>query len=117
MTAEPGNVPLNDQLLMKILQIIRENLSDQGFHIDRLAGELHISRSQLYRKIEVLTSYKPGDLIRIIRLRKAASLFREGNRNVSQVMYMVGYSHQSNFARSFKKQFKLNPAKYIKEYN
>ena len=40
-------------------------------------------------------------------------MFRKGYDNIAQVMYKVGFSNQSNFARNFREQFGINPSAYI----
>jgi len=105
----------DDRLVGSVIELMRENVSNPDFHLEDACEKLRISRAQLYRKIDALTGYSPGELFRIIRLKTAASLFRNGHKNVAQVMYMVGFNSQSNFARSFCKHFNINPAEYIKQ--
>jgi len=110
-----SNIPLvKDQLLKDITTYLKENCHVSELKVDDLAVKLNISRTQLYRKTEVLTGYKPAELLRIIRLNKAASMFNKGHTNVAQVMYEVGINNQSNFAKNFRKQFAVNPSEYIK---
>lgn len=106
---------LNDILLNQITQILRDNCHDPSLSVETLADRLNISRTQLYRKTEVLTGYKPAELLRIIRLKKAAALFQSGYDNVAQVMYQVGFNNQSNFARIFRKEYNMNPSEYIRK--
>lgn len=103
-----------DRIIRDIIGMIKKNLSDPDFTVSDIYKELALSRAQLYRKINALTGYKPGELIRIIRLRTAATYFRKGHKNVAQVMYMVGYNNQSNFASNFNKLYGFNPSAYIK---
>ena len=66
------------------------------------------------RKVNATTGYTPNDLLRNIRLKKAAALFTAGHENVAQVMYQVGFNHQSYFAKCFRELFHVNPSDYIK---
>jgi YesN/AraC family two-component response regulator len=113
-SSDLGTDSPQDKLLKTTLKIMNDKLSDPDFLIEGLADELSISKAQLYRKINALTGYTPGELLRTIRLNTAASLFKQGHKNVAQVMYQVGFNNQSNFARIFKQQFKLNPSSFIK---
>lgn len=103
-----------DKLLKKVIGMMKENIANPEFHVNFICDELYISRTQLYRKIETLTGYSPGRLMRIIRLKSAAAMFRKGHNNVAQVIYEVGFSNQSNFARLFREYFGMNPSVYIK---
>ncbi|NLE35470.1 MAG: response regulator [Bacteroidales bacterium] len=102
-----------DTLMQKVIDLMKEHIANPDFHVSSLCNELYISRTQLYRKIEALTGYSPAGLLRSIRLKTAAAMFRKGHNNVAQVMYRVGFSSQSNFARHFREQFGVNPSAYI----
>jgi len=102
-----------DSLMQKVIGLMKEHIANPDFHVSTLCSELYISRTHLYRKIEALTGYSPAGLLRSIRLKTAAAMFRKGHDNVAQVMYRVGFSSQSNFARHFREQFGVNPSAYI----
>jgi signal transduction histidine kinase/ligand-binding sensor domain-containing protein/DNA-binding response OmpR family regulator len=102
-----------DKLLQEIIDLLNHNLDKPDFSINQMSCELNMSRSQLYRKVSALTGLSPTDLLRNIRLRNAATLFNSGQDNVSQVMYQVGFSNHSYFARCFRELFLVNPSEYI----
>jgi DNA-binding response OmpR family regulator len=104
----------NDALLQKILSIIEQHLPDADFTMASMARELNISRSHLFRKVSAVTGYTPNDLLRIMRMKKAAMLFDSGETNVSRVMYEVGYNNPSYFSRCFREVHGINPSRYIK---
>ena len=103
-----------DHLVQRILEILEQHISDSEFHMDQLSHDLHMSRAQLFRKVQTVTGYTPNDLFRKIRLKKAASLFDLGHHNIAQVMYQVGFNNQSYFAKSFRGLYKVNPSEYLK---
>jgi signal transduction histidine kinase/CheY-like chemotaxis protein len=102
-----------DTLMNKVIDLMRVNIANPDFHVNSICDELYISRTQLYRKIDALTGYSPAEFMRIIRLKSAAAMFQKGYDNIAQVMYNVGFSNQSNFARNFREQFGINPSTYI----
>ncbi|MFC2113516.1 ATP-binding protein [Bacteroidota bacterium] len=103
-----------EEFLSRVMKCIELHLSDLEFSVEKLGEDLHLSRTQLYRKILALTDYSPVELIRNTRLRMAARMFRSGHKNVSKVMYEVGISSPSHFTRSFRELFGVNPSEYIK---
>ncbi|MBE0679229.1 MAG: response regulator [Bacteroidales bacterium] len=113
-TPDEAAIPIpQDTLMQKVIGLMKEQIANPDFHVSSLCSELYISRTQLYRKIEALTCYTPAGLLRSIRLKTAAAMFKKGHDNVAQVMYRVGFSSQSNFARHFREQFGVNPSAYI----
>ncbi|TFH39273.1 MAG: response regulator [Bacteroidia bacterium] len=106
---------LQDNLVRDVINLMKLNIHDPNFQVANICKEIFISRTQLYRKIEALTGYNPGELLRQIRLKTAAAMFRKGHNNVAQVMYRVGFNNQSNFAKIFKEQFGLTPSSYMNQ--
>ena len=73
-----------------------------------------MSRTQVFRKVNALTGYAPKELIRNMRLKKAAGYFQMGHKHVARVMHEVGFNNQSHFSKSFKDFYGINPSEYIK---
>ncbi len=65
--------------LNTINKIITRNFTNEEFTIDKMAEEMAISRSNLQRKLKGLTGMPPNDYIRLIRLKTAGELLREGS--------------------------------------
>ena len=107
------DVTYEDQFLNKLTVILNKYISSDDFRIDLLTDELHMSRSQVFRKINAITGYTPNDLIRNLRLKKAASLFRSGHKHVAQVMHQVGFNSQSYFGQCFHELYGMTPKEYI----
>lgn len=110
------NIP-NDHFLKEVIALMKANIDNANFGINDVCRTLFISRTQLYRKIEALTGQKPACLLRLLRIKTAAELFRQGYKNVAEVMYQVGFNNQSNFATNFRKQYHMNPSHYINKFN
>jgi len=106
----------SDRMLIdKATSIVEQHLNDKTFVIDHLAANLGISTSSLYRKLKVLTNQSPTEFVRYIRLKKAIRLMNEGNANVDEVGYAVGFNSHSYFTNSFKKQFGKTPSEHLND--
>jgi AraC-like DNA-binding protein len=79
-----------------------------------LAEKLAVSHSLLYKKIISLTGTSPSELIKKLRLNKAAKLIESNSGNVSEIALEVGFNNPSYFADCFKKQFGVAPSQYHK---
>jgi DNA-binding response OmpR family regulator len=103
----------DEQFLETLHEIIEKNMEDIDLDVEKLARILNITRITLYRKIKAITDLSPNELITVTRLKRAASLLVQGTYRVYEVADMVGFSSQSNFARSFHKQFGMSPSDYL----
>lgn len=78
-------------------ELIEENLADSELSVEDLGSKMGLSRVQLYRKIKALTNYSPNELVRIARLKKAASLLASSEKTISEITYEVGFTSPSYF--------------------
>lgn len=102
-----------DSLFVKRLDsIVYSRLGEQDLSVDKVAGLLHLGRTIFYKKVRGTTGYTPNEYIRVIRLRKAAELLKEGEKNVSEVAYAVGFDNPYYFSKCFKEQFSMPPSQY-----
>ena len=76
-----------------------------------------MSRTSFYNKLRALTDQPPADFIRLIRLKRAVQLLKEGNYNVTEISEMVGFNDVKYFREVFKKRYNVSPSQYRKEDN
>lgn len=108
------NINTLDKLFMeRVIQTIEDNLSNEEFSIDQLATDMAISRSGLYKKLKSLINDNPKDLIREIRMKKAAKLLLEKRYQINEVAYLVGFTNPKHFSTFFKKYYGVTPSNYI----
>jgi len=103
----------DDKFLMQLNKVIQSNLNNSSFSIELLHEEFDMSRTVFYHKIKSLTNFSPIELIRQIRLKKAADLLLTGNYKVYEVMYQVGFNDDKHFRQLFRKQFGVAPSEYL----
>jgi signal transduction histidine kinase/DNA-binding response OmpR family regulator len=109
---EKNITPVDQKFLQKTLKNINEHISDPQFGVEILAEEMAVSRSLLLKKIEALIGESPVELIKRIRLNKAAKLIESKFGNISEIALEVSFNNPSYFAECFKKQFGVNPSHY-----
>ncbi len=112
---KPDEVHVNSkdkEFIEQVLKLIDENLANPEFNVEKLASQVYISRTLFYKKIKSITGYQPVELIRMMRLKKAAKFIETGEFTVSEVAYMVGYNDIRYFSTSFKRQFGVSPSQY-----
>ena len=107
--------PLDKKFIAKVLDYINDNIADENLNVEQLAEELHLSRSQLYRKIKALTGQTANEFLRKIRLEKAKQMIGNGNESISEICFKVGFSSPSYFTKCFKSHFGVLPTELKQE--
>ncbi len=105
---------MDKDFVEKFKALIDAKMGDSGLNVEDLGKDMGLSRVQLYRKIKSLTNYSPNELLRIARLKKAASLLASSDMTVAEVGYEVGFSSPSYFTKCYKEQFGESPTDLLK---
>lgn len=114
---ELRSLPQADKdLLDGIVCFINKHLDHPDLSVDTLVEEAGISRSALFKKIKTLIGISPMELIKNIRLKKAAELIEEGSDNFTQVAYKVGFKDSQHFSKCFKQIYGVTPTEYRKKH-
>ncbi|MEO1259236.1 MAG: helix-turn-helix transcriptional regulator [Bacteroidota bacterium] len=104
----------DDPFLKKIYDLVESNLGDSNFGNKQLAKQMHLSNSQLYRKLKSKTGRSPALYIRSIRLQKAREMLLNSNLTVVEIAYDTGFNTPSYFTRTFSKEFGVLPSEIRK---
>jgi len=107
---------LDQKLLEKAFQIVKENVSNQDFNITQFSEDLGVSRSMLFTKIKAWADATPNDFIQEIRLNHAAKLLELNKLNISEVSYKVGFKRPKYFSQCFKKKYGMTPSEFIEKF-
>ena len=103
----------NDKILMeKMMEYITAHLDDSDLSVEKIADAVGVSRAQLQRRVKDITGTGVGSFVRELRLKQAAQLLLNGDVNVSQVGYSVGFKAPNVFSTAFKKYFGVSPKEY-----
>jgi len=106
----PEEISMEEAFLKKLKAIIEANLQNSTFGIAELGKEVGISRSQLHRKLQLLTGKSPSRFIRYVRLCKARELLIKRVGNVSEISERTGFSSLSYFSQVFCEEFGYSPS-------
>ncbi|WP_452223927.1 ATP-binding protein [Lacinutrix chionoecetis] len=101
---------VNDTFINNVIQSINKNIEDSNFNAFYLARAMHLSESQLYRKLKALTNTSTAVYIRKIRLLKAKELLQTTTLSVSEIAYATGFNDPSWFSKAFKEEFNVAPS-------
>lgn len=102
-----------DTFMQKVINIVEINLTDESFTVQTLAKELNMSQPTLYRKIKQRSNLSIIEVIRSVRMSKAAGFVIENRYSIQEISEMVGYNDSNTFRKHFTEQFGVPPSKYL----
>jgi YesN/AraC family two-component response regulator len=102
-----------DSFIREVEALIAANYVNENFTVENLAAELHISISQLRRKIAALGGESAGVLLRKYRLTKAKEMLREKpDASISEIAFACGFSDPNYFSTLFGKEYGMTPRQF-----
>lgn len=94
-----------DAFLLQLIHVIEANIPNENFNVKMLAEQLNMSQPTLYRKVKQRSDLSVIDMIRSIRISKAASLILENRYSIQEITEMVGYSDTRTLRKHFMEHF------------
>jgi two-component system, sensor histidine kinase ChiS len=113
--SEVTAISVDQAFLEKTIKMIEYHFDKPQFSNEMLAETMNMSISQLNRKLNALVGQPAGQLIRSMRLQRAADLLEQKAGTIAEICYEMGFSDQAYFSRAFKKQFGCSPSEYKSE--
>jgi len=109
------NLWRENAFVLEFVKLVEECIQDEILDAASLAEKMNMSQSTLYRKLKGLTGKNINQLVRKIRIQKAAQLLRSGQYNVTEVALMVGINSSIYFRQCFREEFGQLPSEYQKK--
>lgn len=107
------NIHNRDKVFIEnVTRIIKENIGNESFSVEDMAGQLGMSRTLVYLKHKKLLNMSAKEYLQLLRFQKAIELMKATDENISQIAYTVGFSDPNYFSRAFKKIYKVSPTEY-----
>lgn len=98
-------------LAAAVANYVRHHLS-KPVSTEKLAKELHFSRTWLSKKFHEETGYSLTDFILTKKTEEAQRLLRYTDKSLKDISVYLGFSSQSHFSRVFKKYAGMTPGEY-----
>ena len=112
-TAKISVKSTDERFLKKVMEVVEQNMSDCDFDVNSFYPEMNMSRMQLFRKLKALLNQTPGELIRNMRLNRAAQLLKQNFGNVAEIAYESGFNNLSYFAKCFREKYGVLPSEFV----
>ena len=111
---EEIEVPAAEAVFLEnVRRVVEDNMHNDAFTVEYLAGEVALSPRQLQRRLRASTKLSASGYIRSMRLKKAAQLLAQEWGNVSEVAHAVGFRSVPHFSKLFKQVYGVLPSQYL----
>ena len=105
---------MDEELMRKAIGYIEEQIANPELSVERLSREMGMSRVNFYKKCLSITGKTPVELIRTVRLKRAAQLLEKSQMRVNEVALECGFNDVKLFRKYFKDEFGRLPSDYHK---
>jgi transcriptional regulator GlxA family with amidase domain len=111
-----GQKEHEDEEIKKSQEFIENNYQDK-ITVDGLAEQSAIGRRSFERRFKKATGNTVVEYMQRVKVEAAKRSFESSRKNISEVMYDVGYTDTKAFRDVFKKITGLTPIEYRNKYN
>lgn len=93
------------------VSILRDGLAEP-WTLDRLADEVHLSRSQLVRAFDATAGTSPMAYLRQMRVKQMARLLVSTDLSIAEAARSVGWKNQFHASQCFHAYYGVSPTEY-----
>lgn len=111
-----GQKEHNDEPIKKAQEFIEKNYQEK-ISVDQLTTMLALGRRNFERRFKKATSNTVMEYMQRVKIEAAKKGLETSRKNVSELMYEVGYNDTKAFRTTFKKITGLSPVEYKHKYN
>lgn len=111
-----GQKDHKDNEVKNAQEYIEQHLEDK-ISVDQLADKFAVGRRSFERRFKKATSNTVGEYVQRVKVEAAKKQLEMARKNVSEIMYEVGYSDTKAFRDVFRKITGLSPIEYRNKYN
>lgn len=106
----------SDEDIKKAQNLIENNFRER-IRVDELSSKCALSRRSLERRFKKATNNTVSEYIRRVKIEAAKKSFETSRKNITEVMFDIGYSDTKAFRGIFKKITGMTPFDYRNKYN
>ncbi|MDG3584103.1 GlxA family transcriptional regulator [Galbibacter pacificus] len=111
-----GNKSHKDDKVLEAQEYIEKNYT-QGITLDQICMLTKLPRRTFQRRFKRITHFTVIEYHQRVKVEAAKKLLEINQKNISEIMFSVGYSDPKSFRAIFKKYTGLTPIQYKNRYS
>ncbi|RDY30115.1 response regulator [Lachnotalea glycerini] len=104
-----------DEVIEKVKNYIDEHIYEK-ITAEDIAEYIHLSDKYFMNYFKDKTNQNFKSYVLNLKMEKAKELIRQGNKTISEIAHMIGYTDYRGFNRIFKKHFGQTPTEFQDKY-
>ncbi len=105
-----------DEEILKAQAFIEQNYHNE-ISVEQIAEQIHMSRRNFIRRFKKATQNTPLEYMQRVKVEAAKKALERSTKNISSLMYDVGYNDAKTFRNVFKRFTGLTPQEYRGKYS
>ena len=97
--------------LVQVAELIEAHLNKPKL-LWMLTQQLHLSSSQVYRKIKQKSGHSPSIYIRKKRLSIARQWIKQSDAPITEIAFQTGFQNLPYFSKCFLAEFGMSPSRF-----
>lgn len=106
--------PSDEKFLNLLMDYTDRTWRNTELKVDDFSKQLGFSKSQLYRKMILVTGKSPNTFLKEYRLNEALKLLNKQTGNISEIAFETGFSSLSYFSKCFQNRYGRSPSEYLR---
>jgi len=112
ITKSTATAKKSSPFLKRIDEHVVKLMSEDDLSVPTLCKALHVSRTQLHRKLKGETGMSTTQYLNKLKLSHAAELLTTTDLSIAEIVYQCGFNHPSYFSQVFLKNYNCTPGEY-----
>ena len=108
-------LPADQAFMDRLTDIVYSQISDTALNSDKIAEKMCMSKSQLNRKVRVITGSNTTTYILHVRMEKSKRMLSSNDLPIGDIAMQCGFEDAGYFSRVFKQTFGMTPSQYRKK--
>lgn len=105
-----------EKYVKEALDIIHQCYFQQDLSVAKVAEEINVDRTYLFRLFKTYVKYSPQHYIIHYRINKACELLRKSSYSIKEISELIGFSSASHFSKLFTKHKSMSPITYRRQF-
>ncbi len=102
----------NSQIVANAIEFVKTNSVSPQISVETVAEQAGFTPNYFNKVFTMHTGFSIMKYVRFERLRKAAEMLRNTDKDIIDIALNCGYESHEGFIRSFKQQYDLTPSEY-----